>query len=129
MRGTTRLLVLFGAIFVVVAGSIVFIITRMTSSVMHGATRTTDPSAMMSTIGDTMIWTAVPIVLITAAGILVFFFFMRRFMGANQRLVATGIPGTALQIFCGAPSRHIPQRRCRSTLVPRRTFQTNPSFL
>jgi hypothetical protein len=96
MRGTTRLLVLFGAIFVVVAGSIVFIITRMTSSVMHGATRTTDPSAMMSTIGDTMIWTAVPIVLITAAGILVFFFFMRRFMGANQRLVATGIPGTAL---------------------------------
>ncbi|HEY7608026.1 MAG TPA: hypothetical protein VIF14_02260 [Alphaproteobacteria bacterium] len=96
MRGTTKILVLFGVIFVLVGGGIMFVIWRMTSSAMHSATRTRDPAAMMSTIGDTIVWTVVPIVLITAVGLVVFFVFVRRFMGANQRLVASGIPGTAL---------------------------------
>jgi len=96
MRGTTRILVVFGVVFVLVAGVIMLVVWRMTSSVMDSATRTRDPSAIMSSIGDTILWTVVPIVLITAAGIIVFFVFVRRIMGADKRLVAAGIAGTAL---------------------------------
>ena len=96
MRGTTKILVLFGVVFVLVAGGIVFVVWRMTSSAMNTATRTRDPAAIMSTVGDTILWTVVPIVVITVAGLVVFFVFVRRIMGAGRRLIAGGIPGTAL---------------------------------
>jgi len=96
MRGTTRLLIVFGIVFVVVGGAITFIITRMTSSMIGSASRTRDPGALMSSIGDTIVWTVVPVVAITVVGLVVFFVFVRRIMGADKRLVASGIPGTAI---------------------------------
>jgi len=95
MRGTSKMLMLFGVVFVLVAGGIMFVVLRVTGSAMNSATRTTDPSAIMSSFNDTLIWTVVPIVAITVAGLVVFFFFMRRIMGFNARLLARGIPGTA----------------------------------
>lgn len=96
MRGTSKMLLLFAFVFALVAGGIMFVVLRMTSGVMNSATRTTDPAQIMSTIGGTIVWTVVPIVLITVVGLALFFFFMRRVMGGNARLVASGIPGTAL---------------------------------
>jgi hypothetical protein len=96
MRGTTRILVLFGVTFVLVAGGIMVVVWRMTSSAVDTATRSRDPAAIASTLGDTILWTIVPIVVITAGGLIVFFVLMRRFMGADRRLLATGIPGSAL---------------------------------
>lgn len=96
MRGTTKIFVLFGVIFALVAGAIMFVVWRMTSSVLGSATRSHDPAAIMSTMGDTILWTVIPIVAITAGGLIVFFVVMRRFMGADRRLLASGIPGSAL---------------------------------
>ena len=96
MRSMSKMLVLFGIVFVVVGGGILFVTLRMTSGVLDSATRPTDPSAVMSTVTNTIVWTVVPIVLVTVAGLAVFFFFMRRIMGGNAKLVASGIPGTAL---------------------------------
>jgi hypothetical protein len=95
MRGTSKMLMLFGLVFALVAGGIMFVVLRMTNTAMTGATRTTDFSAIMSTVNETLIWTIVPIVLITVAGLAAFFFFMRRIMSFNARLLARGIPGTA----------------------------------
>jgi hypothetical protein len=95
MRGMSKMLMLFGLVFALVAGGIMFVVLRMTNTAMTSATRTTDPSAIMSTVSETLIWTIVPIVAITVAGLAVFFFFMRRIMGFNARLLARGIPGTA----------------------------------
>lgn len=96
MRGTTKILVVFGIVFVLVSGAVVFVIWRMTSSMIGGATRTRDPAALMSGIGDTIVWTVVPIVAITAVGIVAVFVLARRMLGANRRLVTNGIPGTAI---------------------------------
>src|SRR5688572_6263884 len=96
MRGTSKMLVLFGIVFVLVAGGIMFVTLRMMTGVMDSATRATDPSAIMSSVTNTIVWTVVPIVLITVVGLAVFFFFLRRIMGGNARLIANGIPGTAL---------------------------------
>ncbi len=96
MRGTTKILILFGAVFAVVSGAIIFLVWRMTSSMMGTAARTTDPSAILSSVGDTMLWTVVPVIAITVGGLVVFFVFVRRLMGADRRLIAGGIPATAL---------------------------------
>ena len=97
MRGTTRILVVFFVIFVVLAGAITFIVTRMTGSAIDTATRgPRDPAAIMSSVVNTAIWTAIPIVVVTVAGLIIFFVFVRRIMGAGRRLIATGIAGTAL---------------------------------
>jgi hypothetical protein len=96
MRDTSKILVLFGVVFVLVGGGIMFVVWRMTSSVMSSVTRSRDPAAAMSGIGDTIVWSVVPIVAITVAGLAVFFYLMRRIMGGQRRLLATGIAGTAL---------------------------------
>jgi len=96
MRGTTKIFIAFGVVFVVVGGVITFVIARVTGSFTSQAARTRDPAAIMSGIGDTIIWTAVPIVAITVVGLVVFFVVVRRVMGAGQRLVAAGIPGSAV---------------------------------
>ena len=96
MRSTSKMLLLFGAVFVVVGGGIMFVVWRVTSSITGSAMRSADPGAMMSGIGDTIVWTIVPIVAVTIAGLAVFFYFVRRIMGADRRLVASGIAGTAL---------------------------------
>ncbi len=96
MRGTSKVLLLFGLVFVVVAGGIAFVVWHMTSTIAGGAMRTTDPASMMSGIGGMIVWTIVPIVAITVVGLLVFFVFVRRIMGADRRILANGIAGTAL---------------------------------
>ncbi len=96
MRSTGKILGLFGIVFVLVSGGIMFVVWRLTSSVTGGVTRSRDPSAVMSIVGDTIVWTVVPIVAITVAGLAVFFFVLRRIIGADRRLLATGIPATAL---------------------------------
>jgi len=96
MRSTSKMLLLFGLVFVVVAGGIMFVTWNMTSAITGSAMRTTDPGAMMSGMGSMIVWTVVPIVAITALGLLVFFVFVRRIMGADRRLLAGGIAGTAL---------------------------------
>jgi hypothetical protein len=96
MRGTTKILIAFGIVFVVVSGAIIFIISHVTSSITSNAFRTRDAASAMSGMGDTILWTAVPIVVITLVGIAVVFVVMRRVMGANKRLVASGVPGTAV---------------------------------
>ncbi len=96
MRSTSRMLLLFGLVFVVVAGGITLVIWQMTGAITGSAMRTTDPGAMMSGMGSMILWTVVPIVALTAVGLIVFFVFARRIMGADRRLLATGIAGTAL---------------------------------
>src|SRR5687768_10485317 len=96
MRGMSKMLVLFGIVFLAVGGGILFVTLRMTSGILDSATRPTDPSAVMSTVSNAIVWTVVPIVLITVAGLAVFFFFMRRIMGGNAKLIAGGLSGTAL---------------------------------
>ena len=96
MRGTSKILLLFGLVFVVVAGGILFVIWHMTSTISGGAMRTTDPASMMPGMGGMIVWTIVPIVAITVIGLLVFFVFVRRIMGADRRILANGIAGTAL---------------------------------
>lgn len=96
MRSTSKILVLFGVIFVLVGGGIMFVVWRVTSSMTSRAMNTRDPTAAFSGIGDTIVWTIVPIVGITVAGLVVFFFLLRRIMGADRRLLAGGIPGAAL---------------------------------
>lgn len=96
MRSTSKMLLLFGLVFAVVAGGIMFVVWRMTSAFTGSAARAGDPGAIMSSVGNTIVWTVVPIVAITVAGLAVFFFLVRRIMGAQRRLIATGIAGTAL---------------------------------
>ena len=96
MRSTSKMLLLFGLVFVVMGGGITFVVWNMTSAITGGAMRTTDPASMMSGIGNTIVWTIVPIVAITVVGLAVFFFFVRRIMGADRRILANGIAGSAL---------------------------------
>lgn len=96
MRSTSKMLLLFGLVFAVVAGAIMFVVWQMTSTITGSAMRTTDPGAMMSGMGSMIVWTVVPIVAITALGLVVFFVFVRRIMGGDRRLLASGIAGTAL---------------------------------
>lgn len=96
MRSTSKMLLLFGLVFIVVAGGIMFVVSHMTSTITGGAMRTTDPASMMSGMGGMIVWTIVPIVAITVIGLLVFFIFVRRIMGADRRILANGIAGTAL---------------------------------
>jgi hypothetical protein len=96
MRSTSKILVLFGVVFVLVGGGIMLVVWRMTSAITGSATRTSDPTAIMSSVGDTIVWTIVPVVAITVGGLAVFFFLLRRIMGADRRLLAGGITGTAL---------------------------------
>ncbi|MFO0988101.1 MAG: hypothetical protein U1F37_12175 [Alphaproteobacteria bacterium] len=96
MRSTSKILVLFALVFVAVAGAIGFVVWHMTSTIAGSAMRTADPASLMSGIGNTIVWTIVPIVAITVVGLVVFFVFVRRFMGADRRLLANGIAGTAL---------------------------------
>jgi hypothetical protein len=96
MRNTSKMLVLFAVLFVVMGGGIMFVVWRMTNTVTNSVTRSRDPVAAISGIGDTIVWTIVPIVALTVAGLVVFFFFARRILGADRRLIATGVAGTAL---------------------------------
>lgn len=96
MRSTSKILILFALVFVAVAGAIGFVVWHMTSTITGSAMRTANPASLMSGIGNTIVWTIVPIVAITVVGLAVFFVFVRRFMGADRRLLANGIAGTAL---------------------------------
>jgi hypothetical protein len=96
MRSTSKMLLLFGLVFIVVAGGIMFVVWHMTSTITGSAMRTTDPASMMSGIGNMIVWTVVPIVAITVVGLAVFFFFVRRIMGGDRRTLTSGIAGTAL---------------------------------
>jgi hypothetical protein len=96
MRGTSKMLLLFGLVFAVVAGAIMFVVWRTTSAITGSAMRTTDPASMMSGMGSMIVWTIVPIVAITVVGLAVFFVFVRRIIGADRRILAGGIAGTAL---------------------------------
>ncbi len=96
MRSTSKMLLLFGLVFIIVAGGIMFVVSHMTSTITGSAMRTTDPASMMSGLGNTIVWTIVPIVAITVVGLVVFFVFVRRIMGADRRILAGGVAGTAL---------------------------------
>lgn len=96
MRSTTRILVIFGIVFVLVAAAIAIVVWQMTSSVLDTTRSPRDPSALISSVTQLVIWTIVPIVAITVVGLVIFFVFVRRIMGADRKLIATGIPGTAV---------------------------------
>jgi hypothetical protein len=97
MRTTSRLIIAFAAVFVAVAASIGVITWQLTSSVIGQATRNPRaPSSFLSSLGDSILVSVLGIVAVTVAGLAVFFFVMRRVMGSNQTLLATGMPGTAL---------------------------------
>lgn len=97
MRGTNRILLVFLLVFAAVAGAIGLVVWQMTRSMMGTAARSAhDPAGMMSSLAGSIVWTIVPIVAITAVGLIVFFVFLRRFLGADRKLLATGIPGSAL---------------------------------
>ncbi|MCW5772691.1 MAG: hypothetical protein KIT16_13695 [Rhodospirillaceae bacterium] len=93
MRGTGRLLVAYLAVFFVVAAIIGVIIWQMTRSMTMAAH---GPAGAMSSLSGMILWTTLAIVFVTVGGIVVLFFVMRRVMGGDRKLLATGIPGTAL---------------------------------